>query len=215
MSDLPPPLGDYDYHVDLHKSYIRIALHDAYKAFSNTCGLEVQFKPARGVFTTEDVAKNTLCLVPLSSNVQILLNEKLAPVEPAGFRVGDVFMDQPSKKKAVAYIKKYDIVASVLAKPFHVHFWNVGTTKDRSFSNVQIRHNKVAVTTDVDDAKEHFIQVPCLVNTCALLKGAELLMYKPEKVKNDNPLAGAPVPKLAKTASKGKGSTKGGGKGRK
>ena len=204
ITSLPPMLENTEFAIDLFKSYVRIALYDAHSIHGKTDGVELQLKPTRGVFAIHKIKPNSLCLVPVSSSIAIVNDESSGPSIPAGFRIGPAF------NGAVAFVKKFDVVESLGSKPFIAHFWNTATTKDAATSNVEIRYKKVSVAS-IDQENSQDISVPVLINHVAVSPGDELLLYVPEKRKEELSLT-QPAAKAAKTEGKGK-ANKGRGKG--
>ena len=147
------------YQETLSKCRIQLAAAMLANKFG-TPNVRIQLKPHKSVFVEDNVSSGKLVLVPETTRISAG-----SDIPVGGYRCK--VKDTTGKQYALL---------PLFSNIFAVPAWCIRTSEDEEEANMDVQHKKVSVTAA---SESNNVEVPVLVNNCALKKGAELIVHRP------------------------------------
>ena len=170
-----------DVRLELLKSKIRLAIDAAgEERAADLQYIEVQTKPRRAVYATEQFTKGELKLVATSTNIGFAASADTIP--SSSFPLGKFTV---SEKQLLGYVSagKHVYPSGGTDEFSLVPFWFVGDTADPTKANVELSEVACEVTASVKRAEGQSmtVKVPIWINTKVIHPNDEIIYFKAEK----------------------------------
>ena len=183
--DCPEPSMNFEVWSEMEKSRVRLVVLEAYESFNTDRDVQIQTEPTKAVLARGDIIEGKLCLVPLTTAVQLSVAEpqQAARVCRAGLKhpktQEPIFVALSAPRLSFSQVsRRTGTCSATVQEELVVPYWVVRTTADSNEANTTYAYMNVPM---VIGNIEYTYHVPVLKNTKALANGEELLVYKSAK----------------------------------